>query len=70
MLLDVCLREDTISNLQCRTTEFVSKAGLSTWVPSQAWHDLGGAAVLLRDLTGSFRQNTLRPKNCHVAMLG
>lgn len=28
--------QDTISNLKCRTTEFVSKAGLGSFVPSEA----------------------------------
>jgi len=35
MCPSVLATKDTITQLQCRTTEFVSKAGLATWVPSQ-----------------------------------
>ncbi|CAE7378761.1 unnamed protein product [Symbiodinium pilosum] len=47
MCPSVLATKDTISNLQCRTTEFVSKAGLASWVPSQVTDIVGNCPATL-----------------------
>jgi len=47
MCPSVLATKDTIGHLQCRTTEFVSKAGLSSWVPSQVTDIVGNCPAKL-----------------------
>ncbi|CAL1134494.1 unnamed protein product [Cladocopium goreaui] len=47
MCPSVLATKDTISNLKCRTTEFVSKAGLGSFVPSEVSNIVAGCPANL-----------------------
>ncbi|CAK8998571.1 Uncharacterized protein SCF082_LOCUS5701 [Durusdinium trenchii] len=47
MCPSVLATKDTISNLKCRTTEFVSKAGVGSWVPSEVTNIVAGCPATL-----------------------